>query len=334
MQEQIAACFIGGVAKLDVAPVTARPIISTAVYETEDGQATLTWSKASFGLSLRVDLLYEEETQTFHLRPLLLWRKRGTKTFRRSLQKNRQLVVDFAWDLRKARFLALGDPQPTGGYYVTISAGNMFFAAGDMEVKAHKKAKNHESATTPGRTILVSRREHVVFSNSSNVYRTRALIEGKEKEISLEISEGDEREAMIRVGIDKKIILQVGQLDWKFRGNEKVEMGGGAAIHISWDVFRWLFERKSGNSGVPEFPSSELGQAVFVFQIEGEKLEEEEGCGLRKVGRRCGVRKVESCSSSSSSSGRSSSILEWASGEEEDAQGSEGLRILVSIWRA
>lgn len=365
MQDPIAACFGGGgAAKGALSSSTpAEALVSTSVYETDAGEATFTWFRTALGLSLRVDLdlpsaaapsffpaspaaaAWEEDAHSFRLRPWLLWKRRGTQRFRSAQKKDRKkLVVDFAWDLRKARFPAGGGPQPAGGYFVSISvAGKLFLVVGDMETEAYKKAKYRRSSINGRRALLLSKKEHVVFPSSGRTYRTRARIGGQEKEIFLDLSGAERgRDGSMRVALDGEIILDVNQLEWKFRGNEKVElMGGAAAIHVSWDVHRWLFRRDPDPSATAAAAAAahftgELGDAVLIFRFEGQKSEEEDGGGMRRSGKRWGLRKTESSSSSSSaaSSGRSSSIMDWASAEEEELQNSESSSLLVSIWKS
>ncbi|XP_078433433.1 uncharacterized protein LOC144704782 [Wolffia australiana] len=329
MQEQIGACFGGGAAVKETV-AAARPVVSTSVYETEEGEAVLTWSSASFGLSLRVDLRLpcaagglEEKAKSFRLRPWILWKRQGKKKFSQN-----NLTVEFAWDLRRARFPAGGGPQPAAGFFVSIVvAGGMSLVVGDA---AQKRAQSPAAA----RPYLVSRREHVVFAGAGGGFRTRVRVGSDEKEISVEI-----RGTGVRVGLDGKTGLRVDQLGWKFRGSEKLDVPGGAArLQVSWDLYRWLFDRRAaaaeaGNTAVVSAASAgELGHAVFVFRLDGGKAEDD-AWGLRKA-RRWGPRIAESSSSSSSSSRGSSSVMEWASGEEEDLHRPDCPTLLVSVWRS
>ncbi|CAA6672268.1 unnamed protein product [Spirodela intermedia] len=210
-----------------------------------------------------------------------------------------------------------------------------------MEAEVHRKDKSRRSPINGRRSVLLSKKEHVVLTNSGRTYRTRAQIGDQEKEIFLDLSGAERgRDGRIRVALDGEIILEVNQLEWKFRGSEKVELlGGAAAIHVSWDVHKWLFRRNPDPSATAAAVASrfagDLGEAVFVFRFEGKKSEEDGG-GMRKSWKKWGLKKTESSSSSSSatSSGRSSSIMEWASAEEEELQKLESSSLLISIWRS
>ncbi|MQL84327.1 hypothetical protein Taro_016821 [Colocasia esculenta] len=111
----------------------------------------------------------------------------------------------------------------------------MFLVVGDMELEAYKKTKarnpfpaNPTKKGGPGNPILISRREHVVLPVAGRPYTTRTKLGGKEREISIDLGGAGEREAKMVVGLDGKRVIHVKRLCWKFRGNEKVEVDGGA----------------------------------------------------------------------------------------------------------
>lgn len=118
----------------------------------------------------------------------------------------------------------------------------MFLVVGDMELEAYKKTKarnpfpaNPTKKGGPGNPILISRREHVVLPVAGRPYTTRTKLGGKEREISIDLGGADagEREAKMVVGLDGKRVIHVKRLRWKFRGNEKVEVDGGARVQVS-----------------------------------------------------------------------------------------------------
>ncbi|MQL94582.1 hypothetical protein Taro_027241 [Colocasia esculenta] len=108
-----------------------------------------------------------------------------------------------------------------------------------MEMEAYKKTKarnpfpaNPTKKGGLGNPILISRREHVVLPVAGRPYTTRTKLGGKEREISIDLggAGAGEREAKMVVGLDGKRVIHVKRLRWKFRGNEKVEVDGGARV--------------------------------------------------------------------------------------------------------
>ncbi|CAK9149201.1 unnamed protein product [Ilex paraguariensis] len=97
----------------------------------------------------------------------------------------------------------------------------------------------------------------------------------------------------------------VKHLKWKFRGNARIEVDG-VQIQVSWDVDNWLFEGSCG------------------FEFETKKMKK--GL-LRSAG--------SSTSSSLSSASLSySSVMEWASMEENELKGPSGFSLLVYAWKS
>lgn len=100
-----------------------------------------------------------------------------------------------------------------------------------------------------GEQTLLSRREHVFGSMS---FVSRGEFMGSKREIEIECDIGD---MMLRVKIDGEVCLVVGRLEWKFRGNEKINIDG-IEVEVYWDVLSWVVNRDNGN-----------GYGVFVFQV-------------------------------------------------------------------
>ncbi|CAN0888159.1 hypothetical protein LINGRAHAP2_LOCUS15775 [Linum grandiflorum] len=104
---------------------------------------------------------------------------------------------------------------------------------------------------------MVLRREQV-FGN--RVYTTKARFGGANRQISIDCCVGSD--ARLSFAVDGKRVLQIKRLKWKFRGNERIEVGG-VPIQISWDVYNWLFEDGGGDA-----------HAVFMFRFEEPEEEE------------------------------------------------------------
>ncbi|CAN6182289.1 unnamed protein product [Urochloa humidicola] len=229
----------------------------------------------------------EEPTVAVRVRPWLLWRRRGSKRFR-----VRDHRVDLAWDLSRARFPPSGSPEPSSGYFVAVVVdGEMAVVAGDMAEEAYRKTKARRPPG-PG-PVLVSRREHVNMRDGAGAgagggrgHRTCVVVRGREREISVDLvsrgqgqgqakeqRERDRAEVGLSVAVDGERVLHVRRLRWKFRGSEKVDLGGGDRVLVSWDLHNWLFP--TGDTSPPDSAAAALvaaaappAHAVFVFRFE------------------------------------------------------------------
>ena len=105
-----------------------------------------------------------------------------------------------------------------------------------------RTAKLHNSQT------LILKREHVI---AHNIYTTQAKIGGKIREIEIEGELG------LSFSVDGKCVLQIKRLNWKFRGNERIEVAG-VPVEVYWDVYNWVFDLEKENRG----------NAVFMFRFE------------------------------------------------------------------
>ncbi|XP_062194416.1 uncharacterized protein LOC133897641 [Phragmites australis] len=273
--------------------------LATSVYETRLGLAALSWSRAALGLALRAVLRVsapspsaasdyddgeveydgeeEEATVAVRVRPWLLWRRRGSKRFH-----VRDRRVDLAWDLSRARFPSSGSPEPSSGYFVAVVVdGEMAVVAGDMVEEAYRKTK---ARRPPGPCpILISRREHVSMRDGNNGrgHRTCVTVRGKEREISVDLvsrgqgqgqGQGKERDKVdvgMSVSVDGERVLHVRRLRWKFRGSEKVDLGGGDRVQVSWDLHNWLFPaRETSPPDAAAAVAPPPAHAVFIFRFE------------------------------------------------------------------
>lgn len=192
---------------------------------------------------------------------------------------------------------------------------------------------------------------------AKKVYTTRARFGGKLREIRIDC--GYEDFSRLSFSVDDKTVLQIKRLKWKFRGNERIEVDG-VGVHVSWDVYNWLFENDDRND--------DGRHAVFMFRFEEEDEEEERdknqgsqsqsqncigekngsmalwaqnnqlwGLGMsgiewRKMGKSFSSSSVSM--SSAGSSGGSSSVMEWASTEDTElGAGPPGFSLMVYAWR-
>ncbi|CAL9772099.1 unnamed protein product [Musa acuminata subsp. burmannicoides] len=291
MPDRLPSCFGGGGATRGTPTSTmAGPNLTTSIYDTHLGVASLTWSRAIVGLTLLADLRLsggepgeddeEGERLRFRVRPWLPWKRRGSRRF--SLRdRSCHRCVEFAWDLSRASFHTGGSgrPEPASGFFVAVAFdGEMLLVAGDLVEEAYKKTKARRPIAPFSNPTPTARREHVVLGTSGGPrsYRTMARFGGRNREISIELGPKDrEPEAGMAVAVDGEKVVHVQRLRWKFRGTEKVEVESGARMQVSWDLHDWLFQSTAdaalSDAAVPT--AAERGHAVFVFRFEEEEEE-------------------------------------------------------------
>ncbi|KAI3506088.1 hypothetical protein L1887_28444 [Cichorium endivia] len=339
----------------------SKPNLATTLYHTHIGVFAVTWSRTLFGRSVYIYLLPSSaatatatsddditttstSTSAFHLqiKPFIFWNKYGSKKI--PIPTNHNDVLHIYYDLSRAKFGS--GPEPVSGFYIAaIFSGQMALLVGDSTKQAYSKVKS----TNPDKTqITILRREHV-YGIATKKYNTKATFRGKTREITIDctrIAGGDD--SRLCFSVDNKRVLVVKHLNWKFRGNERVEMDG-VHIQISWDVYNWLFEEEVDD-----------GYALFMFRFEKSGFDYHEddkylarlnasGSGLMGFGSGLGfgfekrkmkkgmLRTAAGSSSSSSLSSVSSgcgSVMEWESVEENELKGPSGFSLLVYAWKS
>jgi hypothetical protein len=214
-------------------------------------------------------------------------------------------------------------------------------------------------------------------------HRTRVNVRGKEREISVDLvsrcrgkdgvsRDSDRADVGMSVSLDGERVLHVRRLRWKFRGTERVDLGDGDQVQVSWDLHRWLFPPREPPPA--DAAAHAHAHAVFVFRFElgcgGEEPLAEEGKDLhlhenasrtstgiwRAYFQRWGQRdwsetgsnggrkkkgKLAMASSSSSVSvasstaswASSSTVMDWASPEEAEMQRGHGFSLLIYAWK-
>ncbi|KAL8503653.1 hypothetical protein ACS0TY_022400 [Phlomoides rotata] len=330
----------------------ANPNLTTCIYNTDVGLFALSWCRNRFGRSLH---LHHHHHDLFRLRinsfPFFC-NKQGSKKIN-LIAINKQATI--LWDLSGAKYGS--GPEPESGFYITIVVdGEIILCIGDSVKQAHSKIA---AALSNSQSPMILRREHVY---GTKPYSTKAVIGGKEREISIECRLV--KDPRLYVSIDDKRVLQIKHLKWKFRGSESVEIDGNY-VQVSWDVYNWLFDERHRNH-------SEDGYALFMFTIftqreEGSKksqnlksncngilslpqiynqqnslglgFEEKKMMKKKKKGgllRRGGrSSSFSSFSSANSSSSCSSSVMEWADNEDDEFMDYpySGFSLLVYAWR-
>ncbi|KAI3687682.1 hypothetical protein L1987_81382 [Smallanthus sonchifolius] len=220
----------------------------------------------------------------------------------------------------------------------------MTLLIGDSAKQAYNKTKSTQSIKNQ---ITILRREHV-SAISNKKYTTKATFRGKTREITIDCTRvagtGSGDDSRLYFSVDNKRVLVVKHLQWKFRGNERVEIDG-VHIQISWDVHNWLSEEEIDDS-----------YALFMFRFEKSGFDYHEddkflarlnasgsGSGISGFGSGFGfemkkekLKRAKSSSSSSLSSASSGcgSVMEWESVEENELKGPSGFSLLVYAWKS
>ncbi|KAL4182489.1 hypothetical protein AMTRI_Chr11g93540 [Amborella trichopoda] len=236
----------------------------TCLYEAElSGEprlVTITWCKNLMGHGLSVNITDSSNPRGLDTKPTWpMWKKRGMKNFRAG-----EAHVEVHWDLSSAKYGP--SPEPIENYYVAmVSDHRLVLLLGDMNREAIDRSKaqldeprsgsDASGSFEPGfRPRLIWRKEHVF---GKNLYSTRARFNesGKAHDIVIECfgEKGSNREPRLCVRIDKKMVVHVKRLLWKFRGNQTI-LVDGSPIDMLWDVHDWFFS--PGPSGY----------AVFMFK--------------------------------------------------------------------
>ncbi|GER56769.1 hypothetical protein STAS_34502 [Striga asiatica] len=256
MQDQlgIPACFSPPAEKLadDPSAVTrSGQNVFVSVYRTKIADQcrliTVTWCKNLLlhGLSVSVE---GSAACKIELKPWHFWKKHGSKRF----LLDGCTPVDVFWDLRFARFN--GEAEPGADYYVAVvCGGEIVLLLGNMKDEAYRKTGCRPALIDP---ILVSRKEHV-FGKRKFGTRVRFHGKGGLHEISIECkgkaaAAADSGDPEMEIRIDGHLVVHVRHLQWKFRGNEMINLKRGK-IEVFYDVHDWLF-------------SPGLRHALFIFK--------------------------------------------------------------------
>uniref|UniRef100_A0A0D9X899 Uncharacterized protein n=1 Tax=Leersia perrieri TaxID=77586 RepID=A0A0D9X899_9ORYZ len=163
----------------------------------------------------------------------------------------------------------------------------MVLAAGDLSDAAYRKT--HARRPPGSRPVLLSRREHVAMRGDAaggggRGHRSWVTVRGKERQISVDLvsrgrgkgrdREKDRADVGLSISIDGERVLHVRRLRWKFRGSERVDLGGGDNVQLSWDLHNWLFPQREAPP--PDAAAAASAHAVFVFRFELGGVDDEE----------------------------------------------------------
>lgn len=213
---------------------------------------TITWSKnlVGQGFSVAIDDLSHQCFCKVDVKPWLFSKRKGSKNLDLDSTK-----VDVFWDLSNARFGS--GPEPIEGFYLAVTFDQeMVLLLGDLKREVYKKIS---SAPGKSKAVFIAKREHV-FGKKLYYVKAQFCDKGQIHDVTIECDTFDLRNPTLVMRIDSKIVLQVKQLNWKFRGNYTI-LVDGIPVEVFWDVYNWLFGNATGN-------------AVFMFQtcLSAEKL--------------------------------------------------------------
>lgn len=199
---------------------------------------TITWCKNLLlhGLSVSVDGPGGQDHyhSKVELKPWYFWRKQGSKQFVVDGK-----IIGIVWDLKAAKFN--GEVEPQSDYYVAIvSEEEVVLVVGDMKKDAFRRTGCRPALIDP---VLVSRKEHI-FGKKRFSTRVKFHERGKCHEISVECNNKGDFEGIsspeMDIKIDGKLATQVKHLQWKFRGNESIDVKE-TKLEVYWDVHDWIF---------------------------------------------------------------------------------------------
>lgn len=254
------SCFgESGVQVADSSPSStnraAAQNLVTCVYHYQSqgfsGFITVTWIKylMAQGLSIGIENSTKECLGKVDIKPWLFSKRKGFKNLVVD-----STTVDIHWDLSSAKFGS--GPEPLEGFYLAIALNQeLCLLLGDLQSEAYKKI---DPAPFASKATFVARKEHIF---GKRFYSSKAQFCGKGRlhDIRIEYDPTESFGKCLTIFIDRKAVLQVTHLKWKFRGNQTI-LVDGLSVEVYWDVHSWLF------GGV-------VGNAIFLFRthVPGEK---------------------------------------------------------------
>ncbi|MCO5591928.1 hypothetical protein L7F22_045921 [Adiantum nelumboides] len=248
MPDVLPSCFGDHGFRTSTSGIRSVQNMVTCLYQTKLADQyrliSITWCKSLLGIGLSVNVDHPSPLLTCNIdmKPWLFWKKQGSKSLDLGGRK-----VEVIWDLSAAKFG--GGPEPQASFYLVVACEKeVLLLLGDMQREAVKRLQGNPMLCE---AALLSRKEHMF---GKQVYTTRAQFfeNGQTHDIVIECHTGNEREPRLSVRVDKRLVVQVKRLMWKFRGNQTILIDG-LPIEVFWDVHNWLF-------------SSSDGHAVFMFQ--------------------------------------------------------------------
>ncbi|KAJ8464646.1 hypothetical protein OPV22_027198 [Ensete ventricosum] len=204
----------------------------------------MTWSKTLMGqgLSMGIDGFSNQCLCKVEIKPWLFSKRKGSKSL---VVENNKIHV--FWDLSAAKFGP--GPEPLEGFFVAVVSDlKMVLLLGDLTKESYRRTN---ARPPPSNAALIARKEHI---HGKKVYSTKARFcdNGHSHDVAIECDTVGLNEPCLEIHINKKRVLQIKRLSWKFRGNQTI-LVDGLPVEVFWDVHSWLFGPPTGN-------------AVFMFQ--------------------------------------------------------------------
>ncbi|XP_044492740.1 uncharacterized protein LOC123216384 [Mangifera indica] len=272
-------------------PVTNKTAQSTVTcgYQTHIAgylrNVTVLWCRNLMNHSLCI-MVYSLEGDCHYsckidLKPWQFWSKKGCKSIH--AEGN---LVEIYWDLRLAKFS--GGPEPYADYYVALVwEEEVVLLLGDSKKKAYKRTKSRPAIVE---AIQYYKKENVFDKKS---FATRAKFDEKKREHEIVVgsSTNGPKDPEMWISIDGIVMIQVKNLQWKFRGNQTV-LVDKQPVQVLWNVHDWLF---SGPG---------TGHGLFIFKPSAPEVESE-GSTTTSLG----------CDSETSNGSRYHTAKTWAAPE-------------------
>lgn len=211
---------------------------------------TVTWSKVAMGQAFAI-AIHDYSNRCLckaEVKPWLFSKRKGSKVM--ELDSGN---VEIIWDLSAAKFAA--GPEPLEGFHVALLYGlEVVLVLGNLSKEEDHRVLSDASHCD---AVMIARKEHI-YAKKMYSAKARFLDIGQIHHISIECDMAGVRDPCLEIRIDKKKVLHLKRLAWKFRGNQTIYVDG-LPVEVLWDVHDWLF-------------GSTNGCAVFLFQS-GQSME-------------------------------------------------------------
>ncbi|GER29757.1 hypothetical protein STAS_05637 [Striga asiatica] len=221
------------------------------------GFITITWIKhvMAYGLSICIidsSSSNEPPLCKIDIKPWLFSKKKGA----RNLTVN-STRVNIHWDLSSAKF-GSSSPEPLEGYYLKIALNQeLCVLLGDSSL--NEACRKTEIPLPIPKANFVAKREHVFGKRLYTTSKAQICENGKMHDIRVEYDPSEDLGKCLVIYIDRKAVLKVSQLVWKFRGNRSIFVDG-ISVEVYWDVFNWLFGRGADCNAVFLFRSNNVSR--------------------------------------------------------------------------
>ncbi|GAB4856407.1 hypothetical protein Ancab_014326 [Ancistrocladus abbreviatus] len=177
-----------------------------------------------------------------------LGKTKGSKIFESCNSK-----IEVNWDVSNAKFGA--GPVPINAFYIVVLIdSNLGLILGDMEDEP--VVKKVTVGLPIAKFLLVSHCEHFLGNNTEFSTKAKFCDSGLAHDIVIKFGEEDDgpTNPVLTVLINEKRVIKVKRLQWNFRGNQVIFVGG-VLVDVMWDVHGWFFDQKPSGAA-----------AIFLFR--------------------------------------------------------------------